>query len=200
MRAPFQRVTDERRPVVGQRRRTAAGTKPRLHVLACERHGVVRIFAGNHLEYGDGIFDRACHRTRDVGEQVQRRHPRSARQPHRRADAHQALVRGRAANRVARVAAETHRAEVRRHGSRRSAARARGDAIEGVRILRVAGEDRADRLVWRKGELRHVRLREHDRAGSPDALHLERVACSTRIPSATASRRRSAIPLFRNCL
>ena len=119
--------------------------------------------------------------------------PAAARQPHRRADAGERLVRRRSADRVAGVAAEADRAEVRRHRRRRAAARPGGDAIERVRILRVAGQDRADGLVRRERPLRHVRLGEHDRAGVLDPLDLKRVPARRRslrapaIPSALCS-------------
>ena len=101
---------------------------------------------------------------------------RAAGQAHRRADAGERLMRGRSANGVAGVAAEADRAEVGGDGRGRAAARAGGDAIERVRILRVARQDRADGLVRRERELGHVRLGEDDRAGRLDALDLERVA------------------------
>ena len=63
-------------------------------------------------------------------------------------------------------------AATRRGGA---AARSGGHAIERVRILRVAGQDRADGLVRRERPLRHVRLGEHDGAGVLDPLDLERV-------------------------
>ena len=103
------------------------------------------------------------------------------------------------ADRVAGVAAEADRAEVGGDGRRGAAARAGGDAIERVRILRVAGQDRADRLVRAERELRHVRLGEDDRAGVLDALDLERVAASRRSPSAPASPPRSAGRWSRSC-
>ena len=95
----------------------------------------------------DGVFHGARHRPGDVGEQAQRHHARPAGQPHRRANADQRLVRRRTADRVAGVAAEADRAEARGDRRRRAAARSGGDAIERVRILRVAGQNRADRLV-----------------------------------------------------
>ena len=127
------------------------------------------------LEHRDGVVDRARHRSRDVGEQAERNHAGAAGQAHRRADADQRLVRRRAADRVAGVAAEADRAEVGRDGRGGAAARSGGHAIERVRIARVAGQDRVHRLVRAERELRHVRLGEHDRAGVLDALHQERV-------------------------
>src|SRR5450759_4482504 len=48
-----------------------------------------------------------------------------------------------------------------------------GDTIERVGILRIAGKNRAHRLVRGESELRHVRLGEHDRSRFPDASHHE---------------------------
>ena len=109
--------------------------------------------------------------------------PAPAGQPHRRADADERLVRRRAADRVAGVAAEADRAEVRRDRRRRAAARSGGDAIERVGILRVARKNRADRLVRRERELRHVRLGQDDGAGVLDPLAPGRRRGSRRIPS-----------------
>ena len=101
---------------------------------------------------------RARHRPGDVGEQVERHHARPARQSHRRSNADERLMRGRPADRVAGVAAEADGAEARGDRGGGAAARSRGDAIERVRILRVAGQDRAERLVRRERPLGHVRL------------------------------------------
>src|SRR5437762_3076774 len=70
--------------------------------------------------------------------------------------------------------AEACEAEVAGHGGGRPAARSRGHAIQRVRILRVA-LNRTQRFVRTEGELRHVRLREHDRAGVFDLLDQESV-------------------------
>ena len=81
-----------------------------------------------------------------------------------------------AANRVAGVGAEPDQSEVRGDRRRGAAARTGGDAIQRVWVLRVAGQNRADGLVGREGELRHVGLGQHDRARRLDPRDQERVA------------------------
>ena len=53
----------------------------------------VRIAADDHLKDGSSIFNGARHRARDVGEQIQWKHSRSTRQPHRRTNADECLMR-----------------------------------------------------------------------------------------------------------
>ena len=82
-------------------------------------------------------------------------------------------------------------AVVRGDGGGGAAARAGGHAIERVRILRVAGQDRAHRLVRRERQLRHVRLGEHDGAGVADASRPCVASCVGIQPAARAIRRSS---------
>ena len=112
------------------------------------RDGIGGIAADDRLKHRDGVLDGARHRPGDVGEQVQRHHARPARQPHRRPDADQRLVRRGTANGIAGVAAEPDGAEAGGDAGRGAAARPRGDAIERVRILGVARQDRAEGLDW----------------------------------------------------
>ena len=172
----LQAVLLERREVVGNGRRVSARTEVARDWRVGDGHRIVRIGPGDHLQHGDRILERARHRAGDVGEQVERHDARAAGQAHRRADAGERLMRRRSTNGVARVAPEADGAEVGGDGRGRAAARARRHAIERVRILRVARQDRADGLVRRERELGHVRLGQDDRAGRLDALDLERIA------------------------
>ena len=92
-----------------------------------------------------------------------------------------ARVRGRPADRVAGVGAESGGAEAR--GDRRGGAsgRSRGRPGRVVRIPRVPGDHRAERLVGAERELRHVRLRQHDRSRLEEAPHLEGVVRGERL-------------------
>ena len=115
MRAPLRPSRCERLA-----RRSGIG-RPWLAAVA----GIVGILADDGLEHRDGVGDGARHRSGDVGEQAQRHDARAAGQPHRRSDADERLVRRRAADRVAGVAAEADRAEVGRDGRGGAAARSR---------------------------------------------------------------------------
>ena len=172
----LQAVLLERREVVGNGRGVSAGTEVAGDRRVGDGDGIVGIGPGDHLQHRDGILERARHRAGDVGQQIERYDARAAGEAHRRADAGERLVRRRSTNGVARVAPEADGAEVGGDGRGRAAARARRHSIERVRILRVARQDRADGLVRRKRELGHVRLGQHDRAGSLDALDLECIA------------------------
>ena len=95
--------------------------------------------------------------------------------------------------------AEARGAEARRDRRRGAAARSGGHAIERVRVLGVAGKNRAQRLVGGERPFRHVRLGEHDGAGLLDALDLKRVLARNEIRRAPASRSRSAARWSRSC-
>ncbi len=161
--------------VVRDRRGMSAGAEVARCRCTGDGHRIVGVRTGNHLQHGDGIFERARHRAGDVREQVERDHARTAGEAHRRADAGERLMRRRAANRVAGVASETDGAEVGGDGRGRASARSGRHAVERVWILRVARQDRAHGLVRRERELGHVRLGQDDRSGRLDPLDLERI-------------------------
>ena len=137
MRAPLQSVASQ-----GRRRSSAADVRAR------GRGGrIVGILADDHLEH------RAASSTvRAIGPAMSASRlsgitparlvsPIVERMPDQR------LVRRGPADGVAGVAAQADRAEAGRDRRRGAAARPRRDAIERVRVLRVAGQDRAHRLV-----------------------------------------------------
>ncbi len=136
---------------------------------------IVRVIASDHLKDGGGILHGACDGTSDVGEQGERDHAGAAGESHGGANADQSLMRRGTADGVPGIAAQSHQAEARRDGRRRSTARARRDAIERVRIFRVAGQNRADGLIGTEGPLGHIGFRQHDGAGFFDALDQKRV-------------------------
>ena len=164
MRAPRRPSRDKRCRVV-----LARATARRC------RRGIIRILTDDHLKDRDGIGERPSHRAGNVGQQVERHHARPTRQAHRRTNSCQCLVRGGATDRVARIGAEPDRAKACRDRRGRAAARARGDTIEGIGVLGVARQDRAQGFVGRKGPLGHVRLGQDDGAGFFDASDLKGV-------------------------
>src|SRR5262249_51234858 len=99
---------------------------------------VIGIFADHYLKDGDCVLQRARDWSGNVREQVEWRNAGSTGQPHRRSDANQRLMRRRPANGVSSVTAEADGAAV--WGDRRcgTAAGSGSDAIERVRIARVA--------------------------------------------------------------
>ena len=130
-------VAIERRRVVGLMQhaepralQTVAAQRRRVVrvYLAARRRGrrIVRIFAGDHLQHRRGVGDGPRHGAGDVGAEVQRHDAGAADEAHRRSEADQRLVRRRPADRVAGIARERDRAEVRRRArppSRRSSRR-----------------------------------------------------------------------------
>ena len=135
--------------------------------MAAARRGdrIVWIVAGNHLQHRRRIGHGARHRTGDGGGEIERHDAGPADQAHRRSQADEGLMSGRPADRVAGVARQPDRGEVRRQRGRRSAARSGRHAARVVGIARVAGKNRIDRLDRAERELRHVRLGEHHGAG-----------------------------------
>ena len=141
---------------------------PGLGVRVC---GIV---AGHDVEDARHVVDGAAHGSGDVPIEGERNHPVAAGEPDGRADADERQPRGRAADRIAGVAAQPDETEVGRDAGRGSAARARRDAVERVGVARRV-EGRTDRLARAEGPFGHVRLGNHDRTRLADAAHHERV-------------------------
>ncbi len=130
--------------------------------LARRGDGVRRIIARDNVENGDGIGHGPRHRPADVAVQEQRHDAGAAGQPHGRADADKARMGRRPADRIAGVGPEADRSEIGRHSGGRPAAGAGRDAVQRVRVARIAGQQRAHGLERAPGEFGHVGFGEHE--------------------------------------
>src|SRR5450755_2706299 len=86
----------------------------------------------------------------------------AAGQPHGRTDADEARMGRRPTDRIAGVGPQACGPEAAGDRCGRPPARTGGNAVERIGIARMAGQQRTNRLEWACGELRHVRLGEHD--------------------------------------
>ena len=134
-------------------------------VFACRcGDGVFGIFARDYLKHSDCVGDGSGHRAGDVRPIGEWHYARARGEPHGGADAYERVVRAGAANGVPGIRAESDFGFVGGDRGRSAAAGAGGDAIEGVGILGVAGENRAHRFVRRKSPLGEIRFGEHNGA------------------------------------
>ena len=156
--------------------------------LALLRRRVRRIDDGQQAERHGDIRYAARHWAAGVEAQGQRDDAASTEEPVRRLQAGDPVGGRRPANGSAGVRAESQRRVRRRDRDAGAARRSRRRAREVVRIERLP----AERALRRTGrELRHVQLREHDRACRAELLDEERVLRRNRsLEQHRAARRR----------
>ena len=137
-------------------------------------HRVLRVMARDHFKDAHRILDSAAHRPANVVAQEQGNDAVAAGQPHRRAYPDKAVVRGRPANGVPGVRAQSDHPQVRSDGSRRTAA---GTGRDASQVVRVSGNTvyGTDRNVGAEGQFRHVGLAQDNRPCLANLPDLERI-------------------------